>query len=125
MSASITYQNAEQEILSEALFQVYYRQMGTVALHFGVSTIYEAAQYLATTPRGGTLSWLLNGRLAQWNDVIVAPGYSDSPTISLWLGGSASRQKNTVLVRKGWWTFYLPSVVERTVTAVTALRPSV
>jgi len=117
---AVALQNAEEDILNQVVFQAYYRQLGMVSLHFGVDALYSAAEYLANGSRGGTLSWVLPGRLAQWDEVIVAPGFSDSPTISLWLVGSLYRQRNTVLVRKGWWTLYLPSVVER---AVVSVRP--
>jgi len=114
--AAGTYQSAEEEILDKVLFQVYYRQLGMVALHFGTEKIYQAAVNLSNGPRRGKVSWVNEGRIFQWDDILVSPGLPDTPKISAWFVGSAIRQKNTACIRKGWWTLYLPESVSRVFT---------
>jgi hypothetical protein len=109
--STVTPQTAQESILNSALFQVYYRQLGIVSLNFGINDIFTAATYLAANGRGGTVSWVALNRVAQWQGVIVAPGYSDSPTIDLWLVGGQTFNKNTVLIRKGFWYLYLPNII--------------
>jgi hypothetical protein len=114
-------ENAYQDIIDRAVFQVYYRQLGTVALHFGVNTSFPACQYLADRSRGGKVSWVVPGAFGQWDGLQVTPGYSDSPLMSLWFFGSAYLQKNTVFVRKGFWTLYLP---DKLANKVVSFSPS-
>jgi len=121
--SEVQVQDALEDILSRVTFQVYYRQLGAVSVHFGSQAVYEAARYLSTTRMGGSVDWVVEGWVGEWDDLTVVPNFPDtSPRISLWLFGSFPRQRNTVLVRKGWWTLYLPAGVERRVVGVNISR---
>jgi len=101
------YPDAVTGVVDGVLFQVFYRQMGIVAVNFGTGDVYAAAEWLSQNGRGGTVSWLSAGRVVQWNGMAVAPGIDGSPTMDIWLVGGAVTQRNTVLIRKGFWSFYL------------------
>jgi hypothetical protein len=107
LTIATPYENADQAVLDNVCFQVWYRQLGTVSIHFGIARTVTAAQWLAANGRGGSISWTIPGRLALWSGVIVAPGVPGSPTTDIWIGGGAILQRNTVLVKKGWWELNL------------------
>jgi len=101
------YQNAAQAVLDQVLLQTFYRQLSTVAIHFGVSTTFEAATWLSQNGRGGTVTWKIPGRLWLWEKLIVAVGVPGSPTIDIWGFGAALTGWNSVLIRRGFYTLYL------------------
>ena len=101
------YQTPAEAVVDNVLFQVFYRQLGVVSVNFGTGDVYQAAQYLAAHGRGGSVSWVETGRLAQWDGLYVTPGVSGSPAIDVWMFGSKGLQHNTVLLRKGFWSFDL------------------
>ncbi len=111
LSAQIPVTNPEQEVLNQVVFQTYYRQLGIVSIHFGVADVYAAAQALSATPRGGTVTWVVQDRVFQWDGVRITPQFDTSPVMSMWLFGGKNREKNTVLTRKGFWTLYFPNVL--------------
>lgn len=120
------YPNPAAGVLDGVLFQVYYRQMGIVAVNFGNDEVLAAAQWLSQNGRGGTVSRVGKGRLLQWNGVVVAPGVAGSPLMDIWLVGGKYAQRNTVLVRKGFWSFYLfPTVTAARLRITTRLFGSV
>ena len=109
-----------QELIDQLVFQVYYRLLGMAPVLTDYQTTLGAVEWVASNIRGGTVSEVVKGRVAQWDGLEVTPGISGSPTMSLWvsglyegkvapLGGSKAAQKRTLLVRKGWWTLYLPN----------------
>jgi hypothetical protein len=90
-------------LVDSILFQVYYRTLGMVSLHGPVEEIYEACEILQKGKRGGNLYWVITDRIANWEDVKVA----DEITMTVRIFGSAIRGKNTVFMRKGFFTSYL------------------
>ncbi|MEM3656760.1 MAG: hypothetical protein QXP58_09650 [Thermoprotei archaeon] len=122
MSKQIT--TAQEALIAQAIFQMYYRVLGMVSLHFGITETYNAMNAL-TSIYGGTLSYVVPGRVIAWNNLFVAPEYADSPTMSIWAFGSSIRQLNTVFVRKGFWTLYLPSSVTRFSESYTPRLPQI
>jgi hypothetical protein len=101
------YTDPAQAVLDQVLLQTFYRQLSTVAIHFGISTTYAAAEWLSQNGRGGSISWAIPGRVFIWSNLIVTPGVPDSPTIDVWVFGAALTNWNSVLVRRGFWTLYL------------------
>lgn len=91
-------------ILSSALFQVFYRQLGMISLHIGVKAMVESARRLQPE-RGGEIDEILPERVYQWRGVEVFPG--TGMRMNVWLVGSAMRQKNCLLMRVGWWTLWV------------------
>ncbi|MCJ7816750.1 MAG: hypothetical protein MUP55_02730 [Candidatus Aenigmarchaeota archaeon] len=90
-------------IVDSLILQVYYRTLGTVSIHTGISNIYKACEYLAATKRKGTLYWVVEHRIANWENLEVSPGI----TMTIRIFGSELRGKNTVLLRKGFFTSYI------------------
>ena len=89
--------------VAEALIlQAYYRTLGMVSIHTGIDNVFLAIQEISTR-RGGKLYWILEGRVARWDNLEVFPGV----TTSLYILGSPIRQKNTVYARVGFWQNYL------------------
>ena len=107
LTVSTPYPDAPEGVLDGVLFQTWYRQLGTVAVHIGIVRIHEAAQWLAANGRGGTVSWAVPGRVVSWTGLSVAPGVPDSPKMDVWLFGAALTQWNSVVLRKNWWQLYL------------------
>jgi len=89
--------------VAEALIlQAYYRTLGIVSIHAGINDVFLAVQDISTR-RGGKLYWMLEGRVARWDNLEVFPGV----TTSLYILGSQIRHKNTVYIRVGFWQNYL------------------
>lgn len=110
-----SYSDPWQELVDQLVFQVYYRLLGMAPVLTGYQTTLGAVEWVASNIRGGTVSEVVKGRLAQWDGLDVTPGVQGSPTMSLWVAGILERagqkaaQHRTLLVRKGWWTLYLPN----------------
>jgi|GEM_PF-1508293 hypothetical protein len=107
LGVSVPYQNADQAVVDTQADQIFYRQLGTVSVHVGINRVIAAAKWLAANGRGGTITWKVPGRVAFWEGVYVAPGLQGSPVMNIWLVGGALLQRNTVIIRQGWWTFAL------------------
>ena len=110
-------------MLDALVVQCYYRILSFVSYHLGIDTSFKAAEHLAETKRGGKVFWVVEGRIARWDDVEVFPGVR----ITIWLFGSKARQKNTCLARRGWWALYLFDVAVKSLARVTGTyrgRPS-
>ena len=107
------FQNAWEEIINNLVYQVYYRLLGMVEVLADFDTTVSACQYLAEHVRGGEISTVRTGRVAQWDGLQIAPGLPETPTMSIWIVGLFDRtnQKRSLLLRKGWWTLYLPNYV--------------
>ena len=84
------------------ILQAYYRTLGMVSIHTGIKDVFLAIQEISTR-RGGKLYWILEGRVARWDNLEVFLGI----TTSLYILGSSIRQKNTVYIRVGFWQNYL------------------
>jgi hypothetical protein len=100
------YPDAAAAVIDQVLLQVFYRQLSTVAVHFGINASHDAAVWLSQNGRGGSVDWKIPGRVFLWTDLIVAPGVPGSPTVDVWvLGGGLNY--NSVFLRRGFWTLYL------------------
>jgi putative lipase involved disintegration of autophagic bodies len=97
------YQDANQEIVDSVIWQVYYRTVGAVGIHIGVKDSYPAAQWLAANGRGGTVSWLVPGRLFVWLGINVTPGEPNSPQMGALFAGSGLANLDTGIIRVGFW----------------------
>jgi hypothetical protein len=108
----VSYSNAWEEIVNRLLYQVYYRLLGMAPVLNSYRTTLAAAEWLAANIRGGKVSQVIVGRVAQWDDIAVTPGVPGSPTMSIWIIGLDERaqQSRTLLLRKGFWTLYLPNI---------------
>jgi hypothetical protein len=111
----VKYTDAWQYIVDRALWQVYYRLLGAVPVLTDFNTVVEACEWLAANVRGGTVSLLRAAphRIAQWDGLTISPDLPDSTTFSIWIIGlfENAPQKRTLLLRKGFWTLYLPNYV--------------
>lgn len=90
-------------VVDSILFQVFYRTLGTASLHGSILDIYKACEYISATKRKGTLYWVVEHRIANWENLEVSPGI----TMTIRIFGSEIHHKNTVLLRKGFFTSYL------------------
>jgi hypothetical protein len=127
LSSNQLYENAWQEIVDSLIKQVYYRLLGAVPVLTDFDTTYAACQYLSAKERGGIVSIVVPGRLAQWDGLEIAPGLEGTPTMGMWIIGIFSRtqQKRTLLLRKGWWTLYLPNYVGAATLIQTIKAPTI
>ena len=107
ITVSAPYEDPVSAVVDQVLLQVYYRQLSTVAVHFGISRTFAAARWLAAHGRGGSVEWKVPGRLFLWSGLQVAVGVPGSPTVDVWGFGAALTNFNTVLIRRGFWTLYL------------------
>lgn len=107
LTVTTPYANPAEAVLDQVLLQTFYRQLSTVAIHFGISTTHDAAVWLSHNGRGGIVEWKIPGRVFLWSGLTVAPGVPGSPTIDVWVFGAALTGWNSVLVRRGFWTLYL------------------
>jgi len=90
--------------LDNLIFQAWYRVLSFVSLHAPIPEIFEAAKYIAKTKRGGRVYWVIEGRIARWDDLDVNPPHEIKMTV--WLYGPA-RGKNAIVARRGFWALYL------------------
>ena len=102
-------------MLDALVVQCYYRILSFVSYHFGIDASFKAAEHLAETKRGGKVYWIVEGRVARWDDVEVFPGVR----ITIWLFGSEIRQKNSCLARRGFWALYLFDAAVKSLARVT------
>jgi len=102
-------------VLDALILQTYYRNLGMVSIHGPMAEVFQAAQYIQTTKRGGNLNLVfalpnlitlpglrirfLSQQMAKWENLTVFPGITETLTL---FGGP----DNTVLVRSGFWTLY-------------------
>ena len=107
LTVSTPYPDAVTATVDQLIQQVWYRQLGIVAVHYGIGDAYNAILWLSENGRHGSVKWVIPGRTIMWENVQVAPDLSGSPTIDIWLFGAALTQWNTVMVLKGFWAFYL------------------
>jgi len=92
------------------LNQAYYRVLSFVSFHAPLAESYPAIESLVAK-HGGKLYWVVEGRVAKWDDLEVYPGI----TMSIWIFGGP---RNTVYARTGWWKAY---VVDSAVKSVAKL----
>ena len=85
------------------VLQAYYRTLGMVSMHAPIDQIYPAIQEISSTKRGGDIHWVVQDRVARWDNLEVYPGV----TMSLYIFGSPIRKKNTVYTRVGFWQSYI------------------
>lgn len=90
-------------VVDALVLQTFYRQLSWVSIPAPIDEVYRAAERLSETKRGGKLYWVLEGRVARWDDLEVFPGIEQTN----WLIGSKLRRKNTAMTRRGWWSAYL------------------
>lgn len=100
-------------VITRLLWQTYYRIFGMISFHATVWDSYNAAKWLSDNPyllhsHNGQVSWVIENRVFIWEDVEVSPGI----IMTVWFFGGP---RNTVMVRRGWWTLYL---VRTTISAL-------
>ena len=115
---STPYENADQLVTDSVLWQVYYRTVGAVGTHIGIRNSYAAAQWLAVNGRGGSVSWVVPGRLFVWLGISVAPGEPNSPTMGALFAGSGLANLDTGIIRVAFWA---PIIWQRIVNASSRL----
>lgn len=104
-------------VIERLLWQCFYRILSFISYHAPIDESYQAAQSLSGT-KGGEVYWVIPDRVFRWDNVEFSPGLK----ISVWFFGSALRRKNTVMVRRGWWTFYLLDVYVKRMARALALE---
>jgi len=87
-------------VVDSLILQTYYRQLSWVSIHAPASEVYKAAEHLAETKRGGRVYWVLEGRVARWDNLEVFPGIVQT---NWFVGG----RRNCAMVRRAWWAMYL------------------
>ena len=92
-------------VIERLLWQCYYRIFSFISYHAPVDESYQAAESLTET-KGGEVYWVIPDRIFRWDNVQISPGIK----ITVWFFGSALRRKNTVMVRRGFWSLYLIDV---------------
>ena len=90
-------------VVDTLVLQTFYRQLSWGSIPAPIDEIYKATEHLSETKRGGRLYWVLEGRVARWDDLKVFPEITQTN----WLVGSKLRRKNTAMVRRGWWSAYV------------------
>lgn len=101
-------------VVDALVLQSFYRQLSWVSMPAPIDEVYAAAQHLSETKRGGRLYWVVEGRVARWDDLEVFPGIRQTN----WFVGSKLRGKNTAMVRRGWWSLYLLGPMVKGVASV-------
>lgn len=90
-------------VIEHLLWQNYYRILSFVSYPAPIEESFQAAEELSKT-YGGTVSWSLDyHNLFKWEDLEFSPGLK----MSIYFVGSAIRQRNTAMIRRGWWKLYL------------------
>ena len=85
------------------LYQTYYRMWGMVEVPKApITEVIAACKQLASTSRGGTVNWIIKGRLAKWEGFTVFPDIK----MNLWI---VQMPRNTYLARQGFWKMYFVS----------------
>lgn len=105
-------------VMNELLKQAYYRILSFISFHFGVEDAYLAAQWLAENVRGGQVYWVVEGKIARWDNIEVFP----SIFMNIWFFGG---NKNTVMARRGWWALYLLEVYVKALSSQRFFRDQV
>jgi hypothetical protein len=90
------------QIVERIMFQVFYRQLGMVAIHCPIDVAAKAIDILSREKGYGQWKWLLEGRALVWFDVPI----DGVMKIHAYVFGSKLRRQNTVLVRQGFWRMY-------------------
>lgn len=107
LTVSTPYASPAQALVDAVMFQSFYRTFGAVAIHVGVGASYDAAVWLSQNGRGGTVSWVIPGRLFLWSGLSVAPGIPNAQTMNVIGIGSGFGQLNTGFERVGYWAMRL------------------
>jgi len=114
---SIPYESNRPEdwapIFEKVILQVFYRVLGMVSIPIGIDLAARAIDLLCRQGKG-RWRWLVTGSALVWED---APIDAAAKVYAYIFGGP--RQKNTVLVRSGFWRMY---VLESAMTAIDRLR---
>lgn len=99
------------DLVDRLTFQAYYRTLGVVSMHAPLSEVFPAAQEVARRRRGGTVEWVVPGRLAFWSGIDVNPLVPGTVRMSMWMLRSVLGDKNVAFIRFGWWANYaLPDI---------------
>jgi hypothetical protein len=88
-------------LFAKAIWQASYRQLGMVALPCDIKVASGAIDILCKQGLGGW-HWLLRNRVLVWEEVPIDHAFK----VHLYVFGSPTRGKNTVLVRQGFWRMY-------------------
>jgi len=88
-------------IIERIIFQVFYRQLGIVAIHCGITVAAKAIDMLCKKGYG-KWRWLLKNRILVWYDVPI----DSAAKVHVYVFGGKIRDANTVLVRQGFWRMY-------------------
>jgi len=90
-------------IIERIVFQVFYRQLGMVAIHCPIDVAAKAIDILTKEKGYGNWKWLLEGRVLVWFDIPI----DSAMKIHAYVFGSKLRRQNTVFVRQGFWRMYV------------------
>jgi hypothetical protein len=88
--------------MERIVFQVFYRQLGMVSVHCGISTAAQAIDTLCKKGYG-SWKWLLQDRALVWQDIPV----NGAAKVHAYVFGGKLRDQNTVIVRQGFYRMYV------------------
>ncbi|TRZ51724.1 MAG: hypothetical protein D4S01_04225 [Dehalococcoidia bacterium] len=89
-------------VIDKLLWQVYYRILSFISFHAPIDEAYSAAKHLSET-KGGAVYWVMPDRVFRFDNIEISPGIR----LDVYFFGSASRRKNVVMFRRGWWSLYI------------------
>jgi hypothetical protein len=96
-------------IVERIVFQVFYRQLGIVAIPAGIDTVVKAIDLLCKEGKG-SWRWLVQDRIIVWENVPI----DKAMKVHCYVYGGKTRQKNTVFTRVGFWRCYVIETTLRT-----------
>jgi len=89
-------------IIERIVWQVFYRQLGIVAIHCDIKVAAKAIDILCQKGYGNW-KWLLEGRALVWQNIPI----NHAARVHAYVFGGKIRGANTVLVRQGFWRMYV------------------
>lgn len=88
-------------IFRRILHQVFYRQLGIVVIPCPFSVAWRSIDVLSREGLG-RWKWLLTNRALVWEEIPI----DHAAKIHVYVFGGKKRDKNTVLIRQGFWRMY-------------------
>lgn len=90
----------------------WYRVLSFYSLHLPITEVFTVSKWLSlNTDYRGDVYWLVEQRVANWDNIIVNQNPTYPVTMNLRIFGSPLRAKNTVLARVGFFKLYLIDTV--------------
>jgi hypothetical protein len=103
-------------IVERIIFQVFYRQLGIVAIPMGIDVISKSIDILCREKGYGTWEWLNKDRVLLWKDIPI----NHAAKSHAYVFGGKIRQRNTVFVRQGFYRMYFFELAARTLNRLRA-----